>query len=186
FTLGWWWRVRANGARNIVWILLSVAIGFACAAPVYADLALDAARSSRGTPDPAFFLPVLPEIQGPRDLALFFAQVFDAFWRGNPARSSYPGPFNGVCLGPLFAGLLLMSWLEGGWRRAGPWLAFVLVCVALTLWPAGYLFGVRHLGLSFSRFVPLAAAWIPMICAASIGLDRVLRIGFRRPVIALA
>src|SRR6185436_7275431 len=132
---------------------------------------------------PEFFL-TLPEIHGPLDLGLLLVKLHDAFWIGNPIFRGYPGKFNWLSFTPVYSTLFLLSWIDGGWRRAWPWQAFTLACLAITLWPGALLFGVRYLGLSLSPFVPMAAAVIPFGVAGAMTVDRILARGYSRPWIA--
>jgi hypothetical protein len=161
YALACWWRTEPRAFARLGALLTCVLLGFALAAPVYADLALAASRSTRIGADAAYFLPALPIVDSWRGLAEYFALLVDAFQIGNPIDQDYPARFNGLCLTPFYAALVLVAALEGGWRRTGIWLAFALVCLVLTLWSDAYLFGVKYLGLSLSRFTPLAAALIP-------------------------
>lgn len=187
--------LHARSWRKLAALGAWAALGVACAAPVYLDLALQAARSTRLGMGPDFFRPALPEIENLGDLGLFLAQLFDARWFGNPVDPAYGRAFKGLSFGPLVCGLVLVCAVDGAWRRTAWWLGFSVLCLVLTLWPGAYLFGVEHLGLGFSRFTPLAAALIPLAACSAIALDRLLRGEIRRrrlgvlllaPLLALA
>lgn len=176
------WRGRAIVGTLI---LSAVLVGIASAAPVYLDLALNASRSGRlaVTVDDDFFLGALPHVASPAELTLFLAQLFDAFWFGNPSRPDYVSPrFAGICLTPVLSVLMIFSLVEPKRRRLWPVHLFVAVCLAMTLWPGAYAWGIEHLGLSLSAWVPLAAAHIPAMFLAADGADRVLRHGLARPL----
>jgi hypothetical protein len=186
FTLLQWWRNPAREVRALLVVAAWAAAGFLLAAPVYLDLLHSSANSARAGVDAEYFLPALPSIQSLKDVASYLSLTIDPFVSGNPIEPTYAPHFNGIALTPFFAALVAIACLEGGWKRAWPWLAFASVCFVLSIWPAAYLFGVAHLGLSFSRFAPLAAATIPLAVAATIALDRTINVGFRRPWLAIA
>lgn len=189
FTLVRVWRGAPSFAprlRSIGGIALAVAIGGVCALPCLADVALAATSSARVDTEASFFLERMPAASTLGDRLTILLQAFDVFTIGDPFAEESSIRFAGVCWTPFFVGLALISCLEGGWRRAWPWIAFVLVGFAMVLWPPAYQFGIEHLGLSLSRFLPLGGVWIPCIVCATLALDRVLRDGFRRPWIAAA
>lgn len=186
FTIGWWWREPQRALRPLVLLAVCAIVGFALAAPVYLDLLHSSVNSARAGVDVEYFLPSLPIVQNLRDVAAYVSLSIDPFASGNPIDPAYAPRFNGIALTPFFAALVAIACLEGGWHRAWPWLAFASVCFVLSIWPDAYVFGVKHLGLSFSRFVPLAAATIPLGVAATLALDRTLNVGFRRPWLAIA
>ncbi|MFN0245006.1 MAG: hypothetical protein ACKVWV_19145 [Planctomycetota bacterium] len=189
FTLVRVWRDApsfASQKRAIGGLALAVAVGGVCALPCLADVALAAMNSARVDTDASFFLERMPAASTFGDRLTILLQAFDVFTIGDPFAEDAQIRFAGVCWTPLFAGLALISCLEGGWRRAWPWMAFVLVGFAMVLWPPVYQFGIEHLGLNLSRFLPLGGVWIACIVCASLALDRVLRDGFRRPWIAAA
>ncbi|MCE9595136.1 MAG: hypothetical protein K8S98_13200 [Planctomycetes bacterium] len=172
FTLARAWKHEARVRRLLV-LTASVALGFFCAAPVYADLAIAASRSARADVDTEFFLAALPKIDGPLDVAHFVGQWFDANWLGDPIGEAYPVKFSGVCLMPVLASAFLVACLGARARGNRVWLGFTAICVVLTLSSSAYLFAVEHLGLGLSRFLPLAAAWIPMTVAGAMTIDRI-------------
>ena len=177
---------KSEGLGRALRILGWVSIGLASIAPAYLDLALAASRSTRAHADSDFFLWILPNLRSWQDVLLYFVEIFDPFWIGNPIVPGYPLRFNGICLTPVFFILVVLSPLEGGWRSTWLWLSFIVVCTLMTAWPAAYLFGVDHLGLSLSRTLPLTGALIPAFICAAMTLDRILREGFRRPAVAIA
>lgn len=179
-----------EGIRRALHLSGWAAVGLATIAPIYLDLALAASRSARAGADPDFFNPrillfLLPSLRTVRDALLYLVELFDPFWIGNPIEAGYPLRFDGWCLTPVFFILVLLSPLEGGWRRLSLWHAFIAVCTLMTIWPAAYLFGVEHLGLSLSRTLPLTGALIPCFVCAAATLDRILREGFRRRSLAI-
>jgi hypothetical protein len=171
--------LRGRRIRALVPILAAAVAGLACAAPILADVAVQAARSSRGAVDAAYFLKSIPDVGSARDLTVFLAQVFDVSWIGNPNDPSFPVEFRWISLAPVACGLLLAAPLDGGWRKSAYWIAFAAVGLLLTVWRGAYLFGVAHLGLGFSRFTPIAAATIPIAVLVGTTLDRWLRDGVR-------
>ncbi len=186
FGLATWWRSPARRPRRLVGLGISAVFGVLAALPVYGDLWVQFARSARIDTDPEFFLASLPPSGSLRDVGVFLGGLFDMFWQGNPLA---PGPtrgFAGLCLTPLFASLVLVSWMDGLWRRTWPWLAFSAATLLITLVPSAYLFAVEHLGLSLSRFVPLAAALVPLTVAGAVALDHLLARGFAHPWRAVA
>jgi hypothetical protein len=179
FTLSRVWRSEFR-ARRLTLIAAAVAVGFACAAPVYLDLAVAASRSARIDVDADFFLKSIPAIHGPLDVANFVSQWFDANWIGDPIAEAYPVKFSGVSLMPVLAAAFVVGCIGGPWREKALWVGFTALCAMLTLWGDAYLFAVEHLGLGLSRFLPLAAAWIPMTVVAATAIDRVLSDGVPR------
>lgn len=174
FTLA---RCFASG-RELRWSRLAhvvgwVALGLVLTLPIYADLALASLRSTRGEVDVKFFLPTLNGINGTGEPWLFLAQLFDAFWIGDPMREDRA--FSGVTLTPLLVAGLVVCIASPSRRRAAGWLALVAVGIAMACSEGLYVFGVEHLGLSLSRYAPMAGALIPATVAAAIGFDAALR-----------
>lgn len=178
--------LRARRWRTVLALGAWGALGVLCALPVVLDLALQAAASTRVGLDPGWFRDALPELGSRRDVGTFLAEVFDASWLGNPIDPSYPKTFKGVSLTPVVFALVSISWLDGGWRRTSWWLSFSLVCLLLTVWPQAYLFAAEHLGLGFSRLMPLTAALIPFGVCSAIAMDRLLRGEIRQRALAVA
>jgi hypothetical protein len=158
---------------------LAALLGLASAAPVYLDLALTAGNSLRPERDPQAFVAALHALPSWRDAAPFLTSIFDAFWVGNPIQRDYPLRFNGLSLTPLFSVLMLLSFVDGQWRRLWFWQGFTLLCLLMTVWPAAYFFGVRHFGLALSLWTPLASAYVPAVTLAAYAADHVLRAGVR-------
>jgi hypothetical protein len=156
-------------------------------APVFADVALDAARSARGNYTPAFYLRWLPELASWRDAATFASRSFEAFWFGNPVSPDYPHPtFWGFSLGAPVAALAAASLLPRIARRAWGWQLACAICLLLTIWPEGYLFAVEHLGLSLSRWTPLRSAHVPVAILAAYTVEAIPRASPRERIAALA
>lgn len=155
--------------------------GVLTVAPAYLDLALTAQRSTRLDAPETFFLEVLPEIHGWRDLLQFFALRFDAFVLGNPIEPRYPVRFNGLTMTPLFALLAATSLRPALVRRLWPAQLFVAFTLLMTVWPPLYVFGIRHLGLDISRNIPLSAAYVPGLLLAAYAVDDLLRTRDVRP-----
>lgn len=174
FTLARCWtsdptrRVRTF-ASVVAWALLGVALS----APIYADLVLATLRSSRGDVDAKFFLPTLNGVNGTGEPWLFLAQLFDAFWIGDPM--SELRAFSGVTLTPVLVAGIAVGLASPALRRAWGWLILVALGIAMAFSEELYLFGVRHLGLSFSRYAPMAGALIPATVVAAYGFDAALR-----------
>ncbi len=185
FAVGRWWRAPHREFASLLGIAACALIGLAAAAPVYADLALQASRSARVDVDSAFFLASLPHLEGVRDTCAFLASMVDAFLTTDPYSAGRARDFNGASLAPAFAGFVGLAFASGALRRAAGWLAFSALALLLTVWPAAYLFGVEHLGLSISRFRPQAAALIPLAVAGAIGVDALLRDRARSWVVPL-
>lgn len=186
FALGRWWRMPGRRLATIGALALCALLGGMAAAPVYADLALQASRSARLEVDHEFFLASLPRLDGPREVLGFLASMVDAFVATDPYGLARERDFNGASLAPAFAGFVGLAFASGARRRAAGWLAFAAFCVLMTIWPAAYLFGVDHLGLSLSRFRPQAAALVPLAVAGAIGVDAILRKRPTRPIVPLA
>ncbi|MBK7876123.1 MAG: hypothetical protein IPJ77_10275 [Planctomycetes bacterium] len=147
--------------------------GVLCALPVYADLALAAQRSTRGTADHTFFLQTLTGMNGTGEPWLFLAQLFDAFWIGDPM--SEARAFSGVTLTPFLAAGLALACVGGALRRSWGWLVLVAAGIAMAFSKELYFVGVDYLGLSFSRYTPMAGALIPAAVAAAYGFDAALK-----------
>lgn len=180
-----WWRTPGRRFATIAALGACALLGAAAAAPVYADVALQAARSARVDVDRDFFLLSLPRLENARDVLRFLASMVDAFVATDPYGLQRDKDFNGVTLAPAFAGFVGLAFAAGARRRAAGWLAFSGVAILLTVWPAAYLFGVDHLGLSISRFRPQAAALIPLAVAGAIGVDALLRVRAARLAVPL-
>ena len=171
-------RLRAAGAAVLV-----LALGAASVAPVFADLALAAARSVRPTVDLQFFAEDLPRMASAGDLATWATRVFDAHWFGDPLSTAYPEEVRGVSWTPAVCALLALAHPSRNW----PWLAYVALTVAMTVWAPLYFFGVEHLLLGMSRHVPMSAAHVPVGVLAALGAERVLSGDVsRRGALALA
>ncbi|MBI5363189.1 MAG: hypothetical protein HZA53_08420 [Planctomycetes bacterium] len=174
FTIGRAWK--HGGEKRVARLATIGALAIAgvlCALPVYADLALAAERSTRGTADHAFFLQTLTGINGSGPPWLFVAQLFDAFWIGDPM--SEARAFSGVTLTPFLCAGFLFVCCGSALRKCWGWLVLVAVGVAMAFSKELYLFGVDHLGLSFSRYTPMAGALIPAAVATAYGFDSALR-----------
>lgn len=181
-------RVPGGRARALALARLGAAVlvGLAAVLPVYLDVAQNARLSARLGADTAFFLKILPPLGGWRNVAGFLLQRFDAFWFGNPIRPEYPVRFNGVSLGPVLSTLALVTLTSPALaRRVWPLQAFCAGTLVMTVWPAAYAFGVRHLGLSLSRTVPLSAALIPGVLLAARGAQHLLHERPQRAALAL-
>ncbi|MCH2172636.1 hypothetical protein MK489_17815 [Myxococcota bacterium] len=176
----------APSAKRAAMLAGAALVGVVSVAPVYLDLLMTTQRSARLHADASFFLAALPTLHGARDLAVYLLQVVDPFWLGNPIRDAYPTSFDGVCLSPMVAGLLLLSF-TGGWpRRVWPAHLFVVGTLAMTLSPALFRIGVEFFGLRVSRFDPLAAALIPAAVLAAWAADQVIRRGVGNRGVAIA
>lgn len=158
-------RLVAIGACAIAGVL--------CALPVYADLALAAQRSTRGAADHTFFLQTLTGMNGTGPPWLFVAQLFDAFWIGDPMNEARA--FSGVTLTPFLCAGFLFVCCGSARRKCWGWLALVAVGVAMAFSKELYFVGVDFLGLSFSRYTPMAGALIPAAVVAAYGFDAALR-----------
>ena len=169
--------LRGQRIRAFLWIGAAAVAGLACAAPILADVALQAARSSRVGVDSDYFLRAVPDARSASELAVFLAQVFDVSWIGTAVDRPFLSQLRWISLGPVACGLALAAPLDGGWRRAWYWIGFAAVALVFTVSSAAYLFGVAHLGLGFSRFTPIAAASIPIAVLVGTTLDRWLRTG---------
>ncbi len=178
--------LRGRRVRALVSIAAASLVGLACAAPILADVALQASRSSRTGVDASYFLKAVPEIASAKDLAVFLAQVFDVSWVGSPLDRPFLYQLRWISLAPVACALLLASPLDGGWKRSAYWMAFVAVCLLFTVQSGAYLFGVAHLGLGFSRFTPIFAASIPIAVLVGTTLDRWIRDGVRSRALAIA
>jgi len=185
FAIGRWWRTPGRRAATIGALALCAVLGAAAAAPVYVDVALQAARSARLEVDGAFFLASLPVLESARDVLRFLGSMVDAFVTSDPYALAREREFNGVSLAPAFAGFVALSLAASARRRAAGWLAFAGLAIVMTIWPGLYLFAVEHLGLSLSRFRPQAAALIPLAVAGAIGVDALLRDRARSPIVPL-
>ena len=151
-------------------------VGALASLPVYLDLfatARDSARLS-GVRD-SFFLAVLPPHHGIREIAGFVATIFDWSWLGNAISPAFPEPFNGLSFTPAFGSLIWLSFLLKSRRELWFWQAFLLICLAGTIFPSLYLFAVHHLGFGFSRIQVLSGAIVPGFVLSAYAIDGVLR-----------
>ena len=169
---------RLRGVRGMILLVAAALLGLASVAPAYLDLVHETQRSGRTELDPNFFVKALPEIGGWSDVGFYLRRVYDDLWYGNPIDHEHPHVrlgMKGLCFTPVFFGLLCMSFAGGLVKRAWGWQLFVGVALVMTVWPGFYTFGVKYLGLSFSRWLPLGAAWIPIMVLGALAADRVVR-----------
>ena len=166
--------LRRHG-RSLAWIAAASTLGGLAAAPVYLDVALDAARSSRLEAPVAFFQSVLPRVDGVGDAIVQAAQLLDASLFGDPYDPMRSPRFDGLSLTPLVVLGLVASFSARGWRRSGPLLLFVAIALAATYSSPVHAVGVRVGLLGVSRFVPLAGALVPIAILAARGYDALLR-----------
>ena len=166
---------RRNGMPVLLPLVGIFAFGFfgiGCAAPVYFDVYLHTQDSPRTSIDSSYFLSVLPQLDSVSNYIAYFGKLVDAYIHGNPIRSDYANPFDGLSLSPLFAVLIgagIMDWRD---RRTRIWVFFAGTCLLATLWEPLYLFGVNYMGLSLSRGVPIGGALIPFAVIAAYAVDR--------------
>jgi hypothetical protein len=165
----------ASSWRALAWIGGASLIGLIAAAPVYLDVAVDAARSARLDTPLDFFLNVLPRVDNLGKALEQMMQIVDASVFGNPIDPRHPIPFDGISLTPLYVFGVATSFLDGGFRRLWPLQLFVGFALLATFSPPIYAFGVEYLGLSLSRFIPAAGALIPIAILSAHGFDAVLR-----------
>lgn len=165
---------KSGGARvaKLVGLGACALLGVAAALPVYADLALAAQRSTRGAADHTFFLQTLTGMNGTGEPWLFLAQLFDPFWIGDPMNESRA--FSGVTLTPFLCAGLALACVGGALRKCWGWLVLVAAGIAMAFSKELYFVGVDYLGLSFSRYTPMAGALIPAAVAAAYGFDAAL------------
>jgi hypothetical protein len=159
----------------LAWIAGASLLGLLAAAPVYLDLAIDAARSARLDTPTEFFLSVLPGVDHVGDALQQVMQLVDASIFGNPVDPERSIPFDGISLTPLFVFGVAASFLDGKVRRLWPLQVFVGFAFLATFCSPIYAIGVDYLGLSLSRFIPAAGALIPVAILAAHGFDAVLR-----------
>jgi hypothetical protein len=158
----------------------SFLLGAITAFPVLADMVVLSLRSARLDAGDAFFLSLLPRIEGFKDLWLYGSLVFDAFWAGNPIRPEYPFPFEGFSLNPLYFGLFVLSFAGGQWRRVWAWQLFFALCAITTLWPPAYLFAVRYLGFHFSSSQLIGGGLIPAFVLGAYSVNALMHTGMNR------
>lgn len=162
-------------ARQTLAIGGCAAFGALCAAPVYLDVALASSRSIRAQPDVSYFVDILPSLSSASDMATQLALLFDPRLFGNPVAHDYPIECLGIALGAFAFGPFAFSWIGAGWRALRLEYALIGVCVVLTCWPAAYVFAVEHLGLGFSRSLPLWGAVVPGTICVARSADALLR-----------
>lgn len=174
---GVWWKelARASKLPRALALLGAGALGVLGALPVYADVAVQASLSLRNEAQEDFLLQSVLRAATWKQAAGLVAVHFDPYWLATPVQEEYPERLFGFAFSAPLAALCVVAALRGGWRsRAAPWLAFVVVGVALNAWPDAYLFGVRYLGLSLSRFAPIIVCAIPVPILAALAVERVL------------
>lgn len=183
----WWAEVeRAQKLRRALGLALAFVVGALAALPVYLDVATQAANSMRGEVDETFLLQSVVTAATWKEAASLIAVHFDPFWIDTPMQEEYPERLFGFAFSAPLAALCVVAALRGArsssaWRRAWPWLGCVVVALVVNAWPGAYLFGVRHLGLSLSRFAPLIACAIPVPVLAALAIERVLASDLARP-----
>jgi len=168
-------RSRPEKFFDGIWLAASAVSGLAMASPVISDLAVAALNSARLSASDAFFAGILPGTESAMDFFIYAGQIFDAFWAGNPVRPDYPFVFNGISFTPLYFGLLLMSFAIRRWRILLAWQLFIFFCLLLTVWPAAYLFAVRHMGFHLSPMHILGGALIPGFVLCGYALNDILK-----------
>ena len=165
-------RLKAVG-RVASSIATGVALGALAASPVLIDLFEIASASARSTADLSFFQAALGPGLEPRAASLYLAQIFDAWLWGNPIRPDYPYSFNGLSWSPAIAALIAASLAWS--RRLWPLQLFLFLALVVSnseaafglLWKTGL--------FSFSRFNPMAGAFVPAILLAAFAADAALR-----------
>jgi hypothetical protein len=185
YTLSRAFALRPTWGRRLALALAlgaAALVGLASVAPVYLDLALEAKRSGRAELNPNFFVSALPKFESLADVGFYLRRMYDDLWYGNPVDHSHVHVrrgMKGLCFTPAFLGLFAACFAGGLYRRVWGWLLFVGVTAVMTVWPGLYTFGIEHLGLSFSRWLPLGAAWIPIMVLSAYSVDRIVREGER-------
>ena len=173
-------RSLAQTARTGGGLMAAVVLGFLASLPVLPDVAAAAARSDRASQGAPWVAERVFEYLRRGGLQVLLSQLVDPFWFGNVVSSEYPFVFKGETVGPFFAGMLLLSLVDGQWRRLWPWQVYTLACLAALTWPSVFLFGQRYLGLHLSTLSPFAGAIIPMFVLAAYALDHILRTGIEQ------
>lgn len=172
------------GLPALAAIAAATVLGVLMSAPVYADLALDAARSARLTAPVEFFQRVLPRVDGAGDALAQALQLFDASLFGDAFDPSRTPAFDGLSLTPLVVLGLVAACAERSWRRDWPLLLFAGVAGVATFSHTLYGLGVEAGVLGLSRFVPLAGALVPIAILAARGFDALSRDPTPRPRLA--
>jgi hypothetical protein len=169
----------------LAWIAIAAVLGVLAAAPVYVDLALDAARSARLDAPVEFFQQVLPRVDGLADALAQMSQLYDASLYGDAFDPRRTPAFDGLSLTPLVVFGIAAACAERYWRRDWPLELFVGVALVATYSSAAYGLGVESGVLGLSRFVPLAGALVPIAILAARGFDALLRDPSPRPRLAV-
>ena len=177
--------VRENGrtaALRLAGLCASaVAVGALLALPLYLDLLVRAAESSRLDVEPEFFLANLPTVDSREALRAHVAAYFMPAMFGNPVAPGFAWGAGGMSLQPVFMGLALIGAIAR-FRRVHGWLLGVLVLHVAAYWHPLYRFAIEHLGFDLSRSHPLYTAQIPMMLLAAHGADVLARRWPRGPL----
>ena len=147
--------------------------GVVASLPVLLDLHEAVQRSLRADPPLSFFLATLPRLDGLAAHARYLSSLVDA-WVAFDPHANAPHWYDGWSLSLPIAGLLTASLVSPGARRVWPWLALATFCLAASLYAPLYVLMVKYLGFNLSRDLPLDAALIPALVAASHALDGLL------------
>lgn len=163
-----------SGGRSsffrIFYIVTACIVGIVCASPVYLDLAHAASESIRLSADPSFFTAVLPKFQSLHEIVRFLVMGTFPEIYGNPITPSYPFSYDGLSVTPLFVFLASVSLLLKFRETWGWWLFIGILCSFSFIHPL-FVFGVKYLGLHFSRCNPLGFILIPLIVISAYGVD---------------
>ena len=156
-------RAERPAALAAAWIGAALA-GLALASPVLLDTALAAERSARDQLEREFYLQALPGLSEGFDALRQCLQLFDPRLGGDPWSVGSGPRFDGVAFGAVGLALLWYGFHARGGRRWA-WLALSL---GLLTWVPALFEPLLELRLfTLSRFVPAAAAVVPVAAAAA-------------------
>lgn len=166
---------RADAIRAVIMFALSALAGAMLSLPAILDLAEAAAASNRVKADDAFFIHIIPKINGLRQAAIYISDLADGFWGAVSHAIDSPRQFNGGTYTPYFIGLAFVSFISIHLiRRLWPLQAFAILCTIATFYAPAYIFAVRHLGFNLSRIRMMSGAFIPLAIMAAYALDAAL------------
>ncbi|MEM7376712.1 MAG: hypothetical protein AAF460_04315 [Pseudomonadota bacterium] len=163
-----------SAARFAAQGVSAVLVGAVLALPVYLDIAATAAASSRLQADTAFFVSVLPTLDGAEGVVRLLALTLFPEAYGNPISAQFPVVYNGHSLTALAAVFIVLAVFTSVRDTWGWWLA-VLALLALAFIHPLYAFGVEHLGFHLSRTTPLGSILLPMTVILVFSVDAALR-----------
>lgn len=154
--------------------LSALIVGIVLVLPVYRDLAILSAESTRNAPDPSFFTAVLPKFACLADVVRFFVLTTVPEFLGNPIASSFPFSYDGTSVTLLMIFFAVIALLVAFKQTWGWWLALVALFLLALVHPL-YVLGIKYLGFNLSRSTPLGSIMLPFTVIMAHGVDALIK-----------